>query len=712
MLSLIKKLRLEFAAGFSSSGFQAHPGFCGPRSRSRSRRRSPETSRHIETSEARLLLTTAAAGDQFLVAEVASFESSAPATAVDSGGAFTSVWESFEEDGSGFGIFAQRFDSAANPLGGSSFQVNTYSAGEQSAPAIASDASGDVLVVWQSKGQDDVDGSFGIYGQWYDNTGAVLGSEFLVNTTTAGDQTAPSVALDASGNAIVAWQSDGQDGDSWGVYYKQFSSVGATAATEMQANVAFAGVQQAPSVAAASNGNFVISWEAIDPLGGSDASLDIYARVFDGTGTEIAGETRVNTDILRDQVTPQAAMDSNGDFVVVWVGGGIPGSGSDVFGQRFDAAGAAQGAQFRVNNTTIAAQVGGVVSMDAAGNFLVVWQSVHQDGFSEGIYGRQYDAVGNTVIDEYLVNTVVEGPQSGPYVSMNSDGQTVVTWRGKNADHKSAVFGQRYKVPNGTPALFKVGDEFQLGTFVELEGNQASAAMDLAGNSVVVWEAYEQDGDGLGVYGQLLDTFGDPIGPAFLVNSGFTTGHQGAPSVARAADGRFVVAWHSNGEDGDGYGIFAQLYDVDGAAFGSAFQVNTTITGDQTQPAVAMGDDGHFVIAWQGDAGDGTTDIYAQRYDLTGTAVGGEFQVNHFTGREQVSAAVTMNAAGQFAIAWVSSHPADTIPELDPEKSVFVQWYDADGVSTSDEIVAHVYVKDAQESPSIGMDAAGNFVAA
>lgn len=666
----------------------------------------------VDALESRLLLTTAAAGDQFLVAESASFSSTPPMVAVQSGGAFTSVWESFETDGSGFGVFAQRFDAGGSPLTLGSYQVNTYASGEQSAPAIAGDETGNVLIVWQSKGQDDVDGGFGIYGQWYNNTGATIGSEFLINSTTAGDQEAPSVAMDELGNAIVVWQSNGQDGDDWGVYYKRFESVGDTTGTELRANVATIGRQQAPAVAAGSNGNFVIAWEAVDPAGGSDASLDIYARVFDSASVEIAGEMRVNTAMLRDQVTPQVAMDADGDFAVVWVGGGIPGSGSDVFGQRFNGLGEAQGSEFRVNNTTLASQVGGGVSMDSVGNFLVVWQSVHQDGFSEGIFGRQYHADGNTAVDEFLVNTVVEGPQSAPWVNMNDSGQTLVTWRGKNADHQSAVFGQRYQVPFAPPAPFKVGDEFQLGTLVELEGSGASAAMDLAGNSVVVWEAYEQDGDGLGVYGQLLDTFGDPIGLSFLVNSEFTASHQGAPAVARSLDGRFVVVWHSNAHDGDGYGIFAQLYDPTGTAVGHEFLVNTTTVGDQTSPAVAMGDDGRFVIAWQGAAGDGTTNIYARRFDATGTPIDLEFPVNNFTALDQVTPAVAMNAAGQFVIAWVSSHPAATMSEIDAEKSIFVQWYDATGLATGDEVITHNYVKDAQEAPSIGIDAAGNFVVA
>ncbi len=301
---------------------------------------------------------------------------------------------------------------------------------------------------------------------------------------------------------------------------------------------------------------------------------------------------------------------------------------------------------------------------------------------------------------------------------MNADGRAVTTWHSKNEDHQSALFAQRFDLSTTAPFITKVGGELQLATLVELEGGKAAAAMDHQNKTVVVFESYDEDGDAMGVYAQMLDEYGDPIGSRFLVNTGFTSGNQGAPAVARAPDGRFVVAWQSKDQDGDGYGIYAQRYTAAGVADGLAFQVNTNITGNQTAPAVAMAEDGRFIIVWQGADGledgvaDGTTDIFAQRFNPDGTRNGSEFQVNHFEGTDQIMPAVTMNSAGQFAIAWVSSHQMLTIPELDAEKSVFVQWYDANGVSVGDEVIAHQYVKDAQESPQIGMDAEGHFVVA
>jgi hypothetical protein len=687
------------------------------------RRRQECRKLELESLESRRVLATAPLGDQFVAGEALGFSAAPAAIAVHADGAFITAWESFGEDGSGFGVYARRFSAAGAALEAAPFLVNTTTGREQSAPAIAVDANGNALIVWQSKGQDEGD-TFGVYGQWFSSAGAKLGGEFRVNSVTAGDQKAPAVAIDGSGDAVVAWQSYEQDGSDWGVYYTRLDAVSGGGADEtptgdVRVNDSFLGIQQNPTVAAAANGNYVIAWEAIDPLAGDDASLDIYAKVFDATGAEITlGEKLVNTDQLRDQVSPHAAMDIDGDFVVVWTAGGIPGSGSDIFGQRFNELGVRAGQQFRVNDTTLASQVGGVVAMDHNGNYLVTWQSVHQDGFSEGIYGRAYSAAGAVLTGETLVNTVTEGPQSLPSVGMNTDGQAVVTWHSKNEEHQSALFAQRFQVNAAAPFLVKVGEESQLASLVELEGSRAAAAVDQQNQAVVVFESYDEDSDAMGVFAQMLDDYGDPIGARFLVNTGFTSGNQGAPAVARASDGRFVIAWQSNGQDGDGNGIYAQRYTAEGVPDGVSFRVNSTTTGDQATPAVAMGDDGRFIIVWQGDDGledgvvDGTTDIFAQRFSPNGTPVGGEFQVNHFEGTDQIMPAVTMNQAGQFAIAWVSSHPMLTIPESDPEKSVFVQWYNENGVSTGDEVLAHVYVKDAQESPQIGMDATGDFVVA
>src|SRR5262245_49924358 len=116
--------------------------------------------------------------------------------AADANGNFVVVWHSLTQDGDSYGVFGQRYDSTGSALG-SEFRVNSYTTSAQTFPSVASDASGNFVVVWKSYTQ--VDGSVGIFGQRYDSTGSALGSEFRVNSYTTVVQSA-FVASDASGN--------------------------------------------------------------------------------------------------------------------------------------------------------------------------------------------------------------------------------------------------------------------------------------------------------------------------------------------------------------------------------------------------------------------------------------------------------------------------------------------------------------------------------
>ena len=68
-----------------------------------------------------------------------------------------------------------------------------------------------------------------------------------------------------------------------------------------------------------------------------------------------------------------------------------------------------------------------------------------------------------------------------------------------------------------------------------------------------------------------------PASGEFQVNT-YTTSNQTTPCIAALNDGGFVVTWQSLGQDGDGDGIYAQRYDVNGDVNGAEFQVNTYTT--------------------------------------------------------------------------------------------------------------------------------------
>ncbi len=387
------------------------------------------------------------------------------------------------------------------PLG-TEFQVNTYTTGSQKYPAVATDPSGNFVVVWMSNGQDGSD--WGVFGQRFASNGTPLGTEFQVNTYTTGYQgTYPSsdVATDGAGNFVVVWHSRGQDGSFEGVFGQRFSNTGARVGTEFQVNTYTRGPQDHPRVASTATGNFVVLWQS------------------DQDGSDLG-----------------------------------------VFGQRFDNTGAPLGSEFQVNTYTTGDQRVPAVALDAAGNFVVVWHSP-QDGSFEGVFGQRFDSNGTPVGTEFQVNTYTTGNQEYAAVGSDASGNFVVVWRsgcGNNQDGGGCgVFGQRFASTGA-----RVGTEFQVNTYTTENQFGSASAMAAAGNFVVAWESVaNQDGSGYGVFGQRFASSGAPVGSEFQINT-YTTGDQGSyPISVAASPHNFVVVWHDgSGEDGSSYGIFGQRF--------------------------------------------------------------------------------------------------------------------------------------------------------
>jgi hypothetical protein len=130
-----------------------------------------------------------------------------------------------------------------------------------------------------------------------------------------------------------------------------------------------------------------------------------------------------------------------------------------------------------------------------------------------------------------------------------------------------------------------------------------------------------QDGDWYGIFGQRYDSSGNAAGSEFQINT-YTTSSQYDPSVASLGDGGFVVTWMSDGQDGDGDGIFGQRYDSSGNTAGSEFQINTYTTSGQWNPSTTSLNDGGFVVMWSSVGQDGSgRGVFGQRFDANGVMV-------------------------------------------------------------------------------------------
>ena len=329
----------------------------------------------------------AALGSEFQVNSWTASVEYLPDVASDADGDFVVVWTGYV---GGFSVFGQRFASSGAELG-SEFQVNSFTASfyfGSFAPNVASDADGDFVVVWNSNFQDGT--LFGVFGQRFASSGAALGSEFQVNSYTNFDQRDPQVASDADGDLVVVWTSH-QDGQSFGVFGQRFTSGGSPSGTEFQINSYTLNYQGEPDVAADADGDFVVVWSTFPYQDGS--SVGAMGQRFDNTGAPVGTEFAANVYTIGLQHYPAVAMDADGDFAVTWTSEGQDGSNDDQFVRRFDSSGSADGSELQVNTYTAGVQFLASTASSPEGNLIVVWRSVSQDGDGQGVFGQRFDVL-------------------------------------------------------------------------------------------------------------------------------------------------------------------------------------------------------------------------------------------------------------------------------------------------------------------------------
>ena len=314
-------------------------------------------------------------------------------------GSFVVTWTSI---GQGGGIYAQRYDNAGDRVG-SEFQVNTFTINSQSNSSVAALEDGGFVVTWSSSGQDG--SGDGIYAQRYDSAGVAVGSEFQVNTFTTGDQRYSSVAALEDGGFVVTWSSINQDGSGWGTYAQRYESAGEAVGSEFQVNTFTTNSQVHSSVAALADGGFVVTWSSFGPDGSGSG---IYAQRYDNAGVAVGSEFQVNTYTFIGQIYSSVAALEDGGFVVTWTSNGQDGSSYGIYAQRFDADGMSVGEETRLNEITAGAQIaethlsGEPTAVLPDGTLVSTWSG----NGTEEVFVRLFDLPAGNATDEDTALTI------------------------------------------------------------------------------------------------------------------------------------------------------------------------------------------------------------------------------------------------------------------------------------------------------------------
>ena len=366
------------------------------------------------------------------------------------------------------------------------WQANTIVVGSQAGSEIVETPTGDLVMVWSSQGLDG--SSFGIALRRFSAEGTPLDAvERQVNAFTTDSQSGPRLAIDASGEMVVAWRGNSAADDT-GIVARRVGTDGTPLGDEIQVNTSFSGFHINPRVARAAGGEFAVIW--------FDSVPDqVVARRFSADGTPQGDPFGVSRAGLPSNSGGQdLAYLPNGELLAVW------GDDDQIFVQRYDTTGATVGMPVLVSQPIVSNDF---PSLEIApdGTYLVVWRGF-ETGNQNLIVGQRMSATDTLEGPNVVFNTLLPRPKGPPAVARESDGGYRVVWMHQGTEQGSGFDLYSRRVDAGGQL---VGAEEVRATSTTIgEQNNPTLVALATGGSLLVWNSDDQDG--LGVFTDMPTT--------------------------------------------------------------------------------------------------------------------------------------------------------------------------------------------------------------
>jgi hypothetical protein len=353
-------------------------------------------------------------------------------------------------------IFAQRFDRNGTKVGAEILVTQNYGA---VGSFVKYDSHGDFLVVWddQSNGLER-----DVMAQLFNSNGTRAGGNITVCSKPK-NQYYPVTTLDSMDNFMIIWL-DQRNGT--GEFYgRVLDNAGAPAGSEFRIRTGPGRNSYAfSSIARFSNDDVIIVYST--DRNGSSSGQDIYACRFDRNGTMTGGEIAVCTS-AETQNNPSVAIDSNDNFLVVWWQ--MINWNSDIYGQRFDAAGKKLGSVITLLNDPkreFLVQMG----IDSQDRYIVQYSSMGNVGDGD-VFLWMFDKDGNKLGSEVPICTG-DNDQTMSFFAVNPEDDLVFGWQELRSKYE--VYARKFIHPYELAGSLKTGTlaPQNLWKWLSVDGNR------------------------------------------------------------------------------------------------------------------------------------------------------------------------------------------------------------------------------------------------
>lgn len=342
---------------------------------------------------------------------------------------------------------------------------------------------------------------------------------------------------------------------------------------------------------------------------------DIYAQRFNATGESVGDQIAINVVKKFDQKYPSVAMFKNGDFVITWQTY-VYGIGQEINARRFNADGESLGNEFRVNSNSQDNQTRPAIASSEDGSFVITWQG-YTPSSSLDIFARKYDNEGQPVGLELSVNSLLVGGQSFPSVAMDALGNFIITWESGTSFVRD-IYARRYN-----PSAIADEPEFKVNSNASKDNRFSAVTMNKTnGSYIITWTESTRIDDNTisGIKAKFFSSLSDRSGREFVVSSSNRVLSYWPRIATSGNDENLVIAWSARSSSNDPlYSIFGQRYDAtDGTPIDQEFFISEGPASDKFDPSIGLDQSGDMVVAWsQRPENTSESNIVATLYELS-----------------------------------------------------------------------------------------------
>jgi len=368
-----------------------------------------------------------------------------------------------------------------------------------------------------------------------------------------------------------------------------------------------------PEVDADRRGGWGVAWSVRDPsnfqVGGG------RMRLLNRDDSSVSGS-------LRDFELefPTIGLDGSGRGVVVGIRKRSELGGVELDAQCLDSTGRLRGDAVRVDSGAISPRTrvptGAQVAVDTDGDFVVVWQEDPQIIAPPSVYFRRFDADCRALGDVQSLGAVGSIARRLPQVARSPQGGFALVWLEGWGAEAQRVVTQLFDAQGA--AIAPAFSEPHGGR----EAQSADVVVALSGEVAVAWSSDSVSSiSGLDrlLFTRVLGSDGAPLGEVVSLRTPREL-QLGSPLLAAVGD-RFLAVWPESGGGQAESAVYGRLFDATGPIGGEHLLLSPGLYESQRVLRMAASSETEFVLVWATPfVGDTPPRIVARRFALVPSA--------------------------------------------------------------------------------------------